>query len=86
MPLNCDCYDGCWGDHSIDWPSIEIPEQLIEKKRQEKFYHYPIQAVVKDIIEAAQVPYGSAVTIDNILRLETEQMLEKVKYILEEIQ
>ncbi len=22
MPLNCDCYGGCWGDHSKDWPSL----------------------------------------------------------------
>lgn len=22
MPLNCDCYPGCWGDHSVSWPKI----------------------------------------------------------------
>ena len=20
MPLGCDCYPGCWGDHSVLWP------------------------------------------------------------------
>ena len=23
MPLNCDCYAGCWGDHSEGWPEIQ---------------------------------------------------------------
>jgi len=22
QPLSCDCYPGCWGDHSKDWPRI----------------------------------------------------------------
>lgn len=22
MPLGCDCYPGCWGAHSVDWPLI----------------------------------------------------------------
>lgn len=22
MPLNCDCYGGCWGDHSKNWPDM----------------------------------------------------------------
>ena len=25
MPLSCDCYGGCWGDHSKGWPSVPQP-------------------------------------------------------------
>lgn len=25
MPLSCDCYAGCWGDHSKGWPSVPQP-------------------------------------------------------------
>ncbi len=24
--LSCDCYGGCWGDHSANWPSIEYKD------------------------------------------------------------
>lgn len=24
-PLGCDCYGGCWGDHSADWHKVRTP-------------------------------------------------------------
>ena len=26
MALNCDCYPGCWGDHSDGWSEISDPD------------------------------------------------------------
>ncbi len=31
MPLSCDCYGGCWGDHSKDWPSITDKDKSLRK-------------------------------------------------------
>jgi hypothetical protein len=22
LPLHCDCYGGCWADHSVDWVKV----------------------------------------------------------------
>ncbi len=27
MPLSCDCYGGCWGDHSKNWPDMAYTEE-----------------------------------------------------------
>lgn len=29
MPLSCDCYGGCWGDHSKNWPDIAYTEERL---------------------------------------------------------
>lgn len=26
MPLACDCYGGCWGDHSEGWPEVPFTD------------------------------------------------------------
>ena len=30
MPLGCDCYGGCWGDHSKNWPDINWTHERLE--------------------------------------------------------
>lgn len=61
MPLNCDCYPGCWGDHSEGWSEIADP--------QDKFR---IRAV-------KSLPYGTYVTVKGKLRVETQELLERIR-------
>jgi len=32
MPLSCDCYPGCWGEHSKHWPSVLLPEGMTQRQ------------------------------------------------------
>ena len=65
MPLNCDCYPGCWADHSEGWPSIEVP------------FDKPGNAV--RIARLADLPRGSYVIMGNVLRVETTDYLSTVR-------
>lgn len=59
MPLNCDCYPGCWGDHSELWPEIICADK--DRARE----------VRKRIMSL--VPYGSYVSADDcIVRVEPD--------------
>lgn len=75
MPLSCDCYGGCWGDHSMEWPSFVIPTSLIEK-----YEGHPFKAV-NEIVEAAGLPYGSYVidhsTERTVLRVESAESCQR---------
>ena len=31
MTLSCDCYAGCWGDHSEGWPEIHDPDGVYRR-------------------------------------------------------
>lgn len=55
MPLTCDCYGGCWGDHAKDWPKVAIPPSM---------GHY-------ELADKAGIPYGSYVKIGDNLHVET---------------
>ena len=57
MPLSCDCYDGCWGDHSKHWPSIRATNGISIDV---------LWAVSKRV-----VPYGSYVRDEDEMRFET---------------
>jgi len=50
-PLGCDCYPGCWGDHSAEWPTIQFATAVEAR-------------VARDIIVREKlVPYGSMVSV-----------------------
>lgn len=55
MPLNCDCYPGCWGDHSKDWPLIPLDERNASQLRADV---------------GRLVPYGSYVEVEGGIRIE----------------
>ncbi len=55
MPLSCDCYPGCWGDHSKDWPLIPFADHD--------------KADVRAAVKGA-VPYGSYVEVKEGIRVE----------------
>lgn len=55
-------YGGSWDNASKDWPSIVFPSEEAAKRA------YVI--AWRD----AKVPYGSYVLVDNVLRLETEEL------------
>ena len=61
MPLRCDCYPGCWGDHSEGWPSVP-----------KDYFGHPL--MVRNILKKAGIRYGSYVIMENEVRVETEEM------------
>ena len=66
MPLSCDCWPGCWGVHSRDWPCLLVDRDSHLLARQ--------YLLTKDI-------YGSYVTMGEVegfseLRLETDELME----------
>lgn len=77
MPLSCDCYAGCWWEHSKEWPSVTIPEELIEAERG-RSVHYPDVAARAKLVNAAELPYGSYVSDGILLRVETSAYLAQV--------
>ncbi len=60
MPLSCDCYPGCWGVHSQDWPEIWEPRTM----SQGEFYR----------LVHKLVPYGSYVMMHGRVRVETADL------------
>lgn len=75
-PLSCDCYDGCWGDHSQDWTQVQIPAELIAQAGR---VQYPRVHAAGRIVRAAGVPHGSYVVTDRHIRVETDAQAEMVK-------
>lgn len=63
MPLNCDCYGGCWADHSKDWPRLGDAPWIAET-----FF-----AVARQ-----HLPYGTYVCMGDHIRLETEEIKERL--------
>lgn len=62
MPLNCDCYGGCWGDHSKNWPFIRFPNSN-EANKAFRLCH-------------KNIPYGTYVIMGIDIRFETEAQKE----------
>lgn len=77
MPLSCDCFDGCWGQHSRHWPSIAIPEVLIEigRERGERYPH----TLGNFLIFSAKIPYGCYVVDDGMIRVDDTQHVAGLK-------
>lgn len=63
MPLSCDCYGGCWGDHSAGWPLIENRSMDPEELRE----------IVRSVI-----PYGSYVMMPEGMRVERPEYVQLV--------
>ena len=76
--LTCDCYAGCWDDHSKDWPSLVIPDELIELERK-RGVHYPTVAARTKLVNAAKIPYGAFFSEGSVLRVETTEMLDRLR-------
>jgi hypothetical protein len=60
-------YDGSWGNASRNWPSISFSTQ--------EEAHRAYVETWRDV----KVPYGSYVLVDNVLRLETEDLKKLVE-------
>jgi hypothetical protein len=71
MPLSCDCYGGCWGVHSKNWPHIKVtPEDLTPFKDS----HHPVMSFLHAVTKGhTLIPYGSYVISDKEIRVETEE-------------
>ncbi len=77
--LSCDCYPGCWGDHSKEWPTIDDPSEAVG-------VFLNMASNVRKYIQ-----YGDYVRVDGKLRVPDEATKKKVeefykiaeKYILE---
>ncbi len=70
-PLSCDCYGGCWGDHSVAWSKITIADS---SKRQIAF---------RACWETLKIPHGSYVLAGNELRLQTKEYKQWVEKFIE---
>ena len=77
MPLGCDCYGGCWGDHSKDWPSIALSEKSLAEARKINS-RYPESVAGGAIAKRANLPYGSYVIMSGSLRVETPELMSLV--------
>lgn len=65
MPLSCDCYGGCWGDHSAKWPKVVVPKEI------EVIVHQACWSVLN-------IPYGCYVLDEGEVRTETEEQARLV--------
>lgn len=63
MPLSCDCYAGCWRAHSEAWPKVKTSGAYNNR----------------GLMLLIGAPYGSYVTLSGEIRLETEELAEKVR-------
>jgi hypothetical protein len=64
VPLSCDCYPGCWGDHSKDWPLVTLNPFTAEAASQ-------LRGDVRHF-----VPYGSYVEVKEGIRVEPAHFAE----------
>ncbi len=69
MPLGCDCYAGCWRDHSKHWPDIHWTHERLKylRNRSDLYGSYVV-------VNTSQSPI--AYTTDTTrIRLETYKIL-----------
>lgn len=60
-------YGGSWADASQGWPSISFPTEEEAKRAYVMAWR------------EVKVPYGSYVLVDKVLRLETEELKNRVE-------
>ena len=60
--LGCDCYGGCWGDHSKDWPKL-IFETIGETREAYRRCHQT-ETMGQHLPRERRVPYGSYIIMD----------------------
>lgn len=77
MPLSCDCYGGCWGTHSTDWPSVPIPQRMLDKAAAAGS-QYPSSTIANPILRQLNLPYGTYVVVKDAIRVEREEYLQPV--------
>jgi hypothetical protein len=67
MSLDCDCYPGCWGDHSNGWPSTKE--------------HVNAKATFLNMASNVRryIQYGDYVRADGELRLESAEAMKKLE-------
>lgn len=70
MPLSCDYYGGCWGDHSKDWPAISLSKLNKEEVRQ-------LREVIRD-----KCLHGTYVDAGEQFRFENQEALASVLRVL----
>lgn len=69
-----------WAEISKNWPYFVIPEELLERARNEyPKNQWPRHIAHMRLCEAASIPHGSYVSFGPYLRIETEEMLERAK-------
>lgn len=75
-PLSCDCYGGCWGDHSETWPRLEF---LTKEGANEAYRLCHQSKKMGDNLPASErcVPYGSYVLSGAQLRFQTTELRDK---------
>ena len=64
MPLGCDCYPGCWAEHSEDW------QRMGDKSNVGELY----KAAVKTL------PYGTYVCMSDHMRVETQELMAQLAH------
>lgn len=73
-PLGCDCYPGCWGDHSAAWPVIPF-ESEHEGKRA-----YAI------VVKYKLAPYGAYVLMRRELRFASTALRDIARIVIAQVQ
>lgn len=64
MPLHCDCYGGCWAEHSEAWPKVG---RAVDAKALYQLAH-------------TTLPYGTYVIMSGQpLRVETPELAAKLE-------
>ena len=63
MPLKCDCYPGCWAEHSENWSRLGDAPWIAET-----FF----------VVARRHLPYGTYVCMGDHIRLETEEIKERL--------
>lgn len=66
MPLSYDDIPGSWGTYSKGWPTLHCANELEAQRAY-------VACTQEDL-----VPYGSYVLVGNDLRVESEQLLDKL--------
>lgn len=65
MKLSCDCYPGCWGTHSENWP--EIPAHLFSKIKSN--LNYGEYVFMEDKVRIEPTAYCRFLEQGNVLEL-----------------
>lgn len=76
MPLNCDCYGGCWGDHSKDWPLVAFTND---------YRTNPMPAWARKALLDSGIPYGSFVITNHGIRVERAEYVPVLVEALNEL-
>lgn len=73
--LGCDCYGGCWGEHSKNWPRLHFGDKADAHKAY-NLCHQEMEVGV-DRPKAERIGHGNYVLgSDNSLRFSTRALLD----------